>query len=385
MIQSKLKGEETIFTTMSRMAVQYNAINLGQGFPDFDPDLELIRLVNEAMLKGHNQYAPLRGVLSLREAIAEKSKFLYGTNVNPHTEVCITPGATYAIYSALTAILREDDEVIIFEPAYDSYIPNIIVNGAKPVSIPLSYPTFTIDWERVRAAITPRTRMIMINSPHNPSGTLCSDEDMLELTSIVNEHDLLVVSDEVYEPIVFDGMKHNSVLKYPELLQRSFVVFSFGKVYHCTGWKTGYCIAPQQLMEEFSKVHQYNVFFFFAPVQYALAEFMQQKEHYLGLGSFYQKRRDQLSLLLEQSGLKPLPSHGSFFQLFDYSALSNSGDLEFAIELTEKAGVSAIPVSPFYSSSPDLNILRFCFAKKESTLAEAGRRLKEYFPKMPNG
>lgn len=382
MIQCKLKGGETIFTTMSRMAAQLNAINLGQGFPDFDPDPELISLVNEAMLKGHNQYAPLRGVLALREAIADKTKFLNGTNVDPQTEICVTPGATYAIYTVLTSVLREGDEVIIFEPAYDSYIPNIILNGATPVSIPLSFPSFRIDWDRVRAAITLRTKMIMINSPHNPSGALLSEEDMQELTTISNEHDLFVLSDEVYESIVFDGMKHNSVLKYPELLKRSFVVFSFGKVYHCTGWKTGYCIAPQPLMEEFSKVHQYNVFCSFSPVQYALADFMKLKEHYLSLGNFYQKRRDKLSILLEQSGLKPLPSHGSFFQLFDYSGLSGKADMEFAIELTEKAGVSAIPISPFYSTLPGLKVLRFCFAKNESTLEEAGKRLREYFKKI---
>lgn len=381
MIQSKLKGGETIFTTMSRMAAQMNAINLGQGFPDFDPDPELISLVNDAMLNGHNQYAPLSGALVLREAIAEKSKFLYDTNVDPHTEVVITPGATYAIYTALTAILREGDEVIIFEPAYDSYIPNIVVNGAKPVSIPLSYPSFKIDWDLVRTVINKKTKAIIVNSPHNPTGTLLSSDDVKALSEIADQHDLFVVSDEVYEPIVFDGYKHESLLKYPELLKRSFVVFSFGKVYHCTGWKTGYCIAPENLMREFLKVHQYNVFCSFAPVQYALAAFLKAREHYLLLGNFYQKRRDILSSILTKIGLKPLPSHGSYFQLYDYSDISQLSDLDFATELTQKAGVGTIPVSPFFSKAPEMKVLRFCFAKKERTLEEAGRRLKEYFLK----
>lgn len=381
MIQSKLKGGETIFTTMSRMAVQYNAINLGQGFPDFDPNPELINLVNEAMQQGHNQYAPLSGVSSLREAIAEKTKFLYGTNVNSYTEICVTPGATYAIYTALTAILGKDDEVIVFEPAYDSYIPNILVNGAKPVTIPLSYPTFKIDWDRVRTAINKRTKAIIINSPHNPTGTLLSSDDVNALSEIADQYDLFVVSDEVYEPIVFDGYQHESILKYPELLKRSFVVSSFGKVYHCTGWKTGYCIAPETLMREFLKVHQYNVFCSFAPVQFALAAFMKVKEHYLSLGNFFQKRRDILSSILTKIGLKPLPSHGSYFQLYDYSGLSHLPDLDFATELTQKAGVGTIPISPFFSEAPDMNVLRFCFAKKERTLEAAGERLNEYFKK----
>ena len=382
MIQSKLPGGETIFTTMSRMATQYNAINLGQGFPDFEPDNSLISLVSEAMKNGHNQYAPLQGVYSLRQAIAEKSKFLYGATLSEQTEICITPGATYAIYCALTAMLHPGDEVIVFEPAYDSYIPNIVINGAKPVPIPLDYPFFKIDWQRVRGAVNRNTKMIIINSPHNPSGSVLNEFDMRELADIVCNHGLYLVSDEVYEPIIFDGMQHESVLKYPELFSRSFVVFSFGKVYHCTGWKTGYCIAPDLLMNEFLKVHQYNCFCSFAPVQYALAQFMQHKAHYLDLGTFYQQKRDLLASKLRQIGFMPIPAHGSFFQLFDYSNLSQMNDFEFACELTKEAGVSAIPVSPFCSVPAASKVLRFCFAKKESTLITAAEKLDHYFSKV---
>lgn len=383
MLPRKLQGGETIFTTMSQMALEYKAINLGQGFPDFNPDRELLQLVDKAMKEGHNQYTHLQGALSLREAIAAKVQSLYHTHINAQTEICITPGATYGIYNALTTILQPGDEVIIFEPAYDSYVPNILINGAKPVPIPLSYPSFSIDWDRVRAALTSRTKAIIINNPHNPSGSLLQAADLNELSDIVLYNKLYLVSDEVYEHIVFDEMRHESILRYPGLMQRSFIVFSFGKVYHCTGWKTGYCIAPEVLMQEFLKVHQYNAFCCFSPVQYALAAFLQKEDQYLLLGSFYEQKRNLLASLLTACGFKPVPSHGSFFQLFDYADLSRANDLEFASEITRRAGVSAIPVSPFYSSPIDSKILRFCFAKKDSTLKEAGDRLKNYFLNIP--
>lgn len=373
---------ETIFTTISQMAARQGAINLGQGFPDFKMDPELIRLVNESMLGGHNQYVHSRGVQPLREAISEKVKFLYNFHIDPDKEICITPGATYAIYTALTALLFPGDEVIIFEPAYDSYIPNIEINGGRPVLIPLTFPDFTIDWEKVKNAITPKTKMILINSPHNPSGSVLTQEDMVILTDIVVKNNLYLLSDEVYEPIIFDGYEHESVLKYPELFERSIAVFSFGKVYHCTGWKTGYCIAPKNIMAEIVKVHQYNAFCCFSPVQYALAKYLQRREKYTELGKFYEAKRDLLQALLSDAGLKPIPSHGSFFQLFDYSDISTIDDLPMAKTLIEKTGVAAIPVSSFFANKDQQNLLRFCFAKDENTLREAGEKLKQGLQKF---
>ncbi|MBN9351211.1 MAG: aminotransferase class I/II-fold pyridoxal phosphate-dependent enzyme [Chitinophagaceae bacterium] len=379
MLKGKIPGKETIFTTMSQLAREHQAINLGQGFPDYDPDQTLINLVNEAMNNGYNQYAPAMGYLPLRESIAQKSKSLYHCEIDPQQEVCITPGGTYAIYTALTTVLHPGDEVIVFEPAYDSYVPDILINGAKPVFIPLSYPDFSIDWDRVRNAISGKTKMIMINSPHNPTSSVLNSSDLKELSEIVNRHDLYVLSDEVYEPIIFDGMKHESVLKYPEIFKKSFVVFSFGKVYHCTGWKTGYCIAPKSLMKEFAAIHQFNAFCCFHLVQVALATFMKNEKTFSSLSNFYQKKRDLLSSQLTGAGFKALPSHGSFFQLFDYSSLSDEDDLSFAKNMTIHAGVGAIPVSPFYSQKSNVHALRFCFAKKDETLVAAGERLKNYF------
>lgn len=379
MFPSKVHGAETIFTTMSRLAAQHHALNLGQGFPDYEMAPELIELLYDAMKSGHNQYTPLAGAACLREAIVEKIEFLYHLPVNADKEVCVTPGATYAIYTALTALLHKGDEVIVFEPAYDSYIPNIEINGARAVCIALSLPDFKIDWDKVAAAVTPRTKLIMINTPHNPTGMVLDSQDIARLNEIVTKNDLYVLSDEVYEHLVYDGYVFQSVLKYPELFKRSFVAYSFGKVYHCTGWKTGYCVAPEALMREFKKVHQYNCFCSFGPAQYALAAFLKNRKTYLNLGNFFQSRRDLLTKYLAASGLRPLPSHGSFFQLFDYSALSDMDELPFAMALTMKAGVSAIPVSAFYSDARNQHLLRFCFAKKESTIREAGARLQSYF------
>lgn len=379
MLKGKIDVGETIFTTMSRLSSECGAINLGQGFPDYPMDGKLVNLLTQAMHDGHNQYAPLAGIAPLRKAIAEKIDFLYGLSVDPETEVCVTPGATYAIYTAFTTVLHEGDEVIVFEPAYDSYIPNIEINGGRPVLIPLSAPDFKIDWERVREAITPRTKMIIINNPHNPSGMLLSTTDMAELSDIVLGNDLYLLSDEVYEHLVFDDQRFESVLRYPELFQRSFVTYSFGKVYHCTGWKTGYCIAPGKLMTEFKKVHQYNAFCCFSPVQFALANYLGDKEAYLGLGKFFEPKRDLLESLLSAVGLKPIPSKGSFFQLYDYSGLSNEDELSYVKRLTVEAGVSAIPVSSFYADKRNQGLLRFCFAKEDATLREAGARLKAFF------
>lgn len=378
-IQSKLPNTgETIFTIMSVLALKQKAINLGQGFPDFEMSEELISLVNKAMQDGHNQYTHMNGLFALREAIAEKVFFLYQNKIDPQTEICITPGGTYAIYTALTTVLRPGDEVIVFEPAYDSYLPNIEINGAIPVLIPLNYPDYRIDWNIVQEKITPRTKMIMLNSPNNPTGSVLNKNDIDKLRKIVAGTDIFILSDEVYEHIIFDGIQHESILKYPDLFQRSFVTFSFGKVYHCTGWKMGYCIAPGLSMKEFLKVHQFNCFSCHTPVQYALAKFLQNKNEYLQLGNFIQKKRDYLKHLMEKTRFKPIPSHGSYFQLYSYAGLSDESEINFAKKLTCNAGVASIPVSAFYKNGKDDKVLRFCFSKKESTLQEAVERLIHY-------
>jgi methionine transaminase len=383
-IKSKLPNTgQTIFSVMSSLATKHNAINLGQGFPDFQMNEILIDLVNKAMLQGHNQYVHMNGLDLLLESIEEKVFFLYQKKVNPETEITITPGATYAIYTALTSVLRPGDEVIVFEPAYDSYIPNIEVNGAKPVLIPLTYSgyqsdSYRIDWNLVKEKITASTRMIMINSPHNPTGSVLNKTDLEQLENIVSGTNILILSDEVYEHIIFDGIQHESILKYPGLFNRSFICFSFGKVYNCTGWKIGYCIAPQPLMTEFRKVHQFNCFSCNSPVQYALAEFLKEKKMYMELGIFLQKKRDYFEKLMGQTRFKSLPSHGSYFQLYDYSAISNENENDFAIRLTKEAGVASIPVSAFYKNGQENKVLRFCFSKKESTLDEAVERLLKF-------
>lgn len=369
---------ETIFTIMSVLALKHNAINLGQGFPDFEMNENLISLVNKAMKDGHNQYAHMNGLPALREMIAEKILFLYQNKIDPQKEICITPGGTYAIYTALTTVLRPGDEVIVFEPAYDSYVPNIEINGAVPVLIPLTYPEYKIDWNIVRAKITSRTKMIMINSPHNPTGSVLDKNDIDELRKVVSGTGIFILSDEVYEHIIFDGRLHESILKYPDLLKRSFVCFSFGKVYNCTGWKIGYCIAPEIFMQEYLKVHQFNCFSCITPVQYALAEFLQNKNEYLLLGDFIQKKRDYFNSLMEQTKFKPLPSYGSYFQLYSYAEFSNESEIDFAKKLTRDAGVACIPVSAFYNDKTDNKVVRFCFVKKDSTLKDAVKRLISY-------
>lgn len=379
-ILSKLPNAgTTIFTIMSALAAQQKAINLGQGFPDYQMNNRLIDLVSAAMQNDHNQYAHMNGVYTLREGIAAKMELLYKYHPSVEEEITITPGGTYAIFTALTSIIRQGDEVIVFEPAYDSYIPNIEINGGKAITIALNDTDFSINWDLVKSKISPATKAIIINSPHNPSGALLSENDMVQLGKLANEHNFLIISDEVYEHIVFDDQKHLSLLKYPGLRDRAFCCFSFGKVYHCTGWKVGYCIAPAHLMKEFRKVHQYNCFSTNTPVQYALSEFMQYKEAYLGLGNFLQQKRDYLKTALEGTGLQPLPSGGSYFQLYSYKNLSTETELEFAKRLVMEAGVATIPVSAFYQQPKNNQLLRFCFAKKETTLAQAAERLVKYF------
>lgn len=365
----------TIFTVMSVLAAQHKAINLGQGFPDYPMSEELIALVNEAMKSGQNQYVHMNGYIPLREAIAEKCEYLYATNINPDSQITITPGGTYAIYTALTTILHPGDEVIVFEPAYDSYIPGIEINGAKPIIIQLQFPDYSINWSEVKNKINEKTKAIIINSPHNPTGSVFSLNDIEQLRAVTKETNIIIISDEVYEHLIFDNKKHESILKYPDLLERSFVCFSFGKVYNCTGWKLGYCISPESLMKEFRKIHQFNCFTCDTPKQVALSGFLQKRENYLELGSFLQKKRDHFQKLMKETKFKPLPTYGSYFQVYSYSALSDESEKDFAVRLTKEQGVATIPVSAFYSSGTDNGVLRFCFSKKETTLEAAVERL----------
>jgi methionine transaminase len=375
-IKSKLPDVgTTIFTVMSALATEYKAINLGQGFPDFPMSEELMFLVNKAMKDGYNQYTPMQGYLPLREAISDKVEFLYKTKIDPDTQVTITPGGTYAIYTALTTILQPGDEVIVFEPAYDSYIPNIEVNGATPVRINLEFPDYKINWEKVRQKITRKTRMIMLNSPNNPTGAVLTKDDIDELRGLVTGTEIFISSDEVYEHLIFDNIPHQSILRYPELLERAFVSFSFGKVYNCTGWKLGYSISSPTLMEEFRKVHQFNCFSCNSPVQVALSQFLLNKESYLGLGSIMQNKRDYFAKMLEPSKFTALPSHGSYFQCFTYNRISEESDRDFALRITREYGVAGIPVSAFYKDGTDNKVIRFCFCKKEQTLEAAANRL----------
>ena len=375
-ITSKLPNVgTTIFTVMSALAAEHKAINLSQGFPDFDMPEELVNLTCEALQNGYNQYSPMAGWMPLRESIAAKVHDLYGVEINPDSEITITPGGTYGIYTAFTTVLQPGDEVIVFEPAYDSYIPNIEINGGVAVRIPLEFPTYRINWELVRAKITPRTRMIALNTPHNPTGSILRASDIEQLRQLVEEFDLLIMSDEVYEHLIYDEEPHQSILRYEDLRQRAFVNFSFGKVYHCTGWKMGYCIAPPAFTAEFRKVHQFNCFSCYTPAQVALAEYLKNKEAYRSISGFYQKKRDYFAELMKQTRFKPLPSYGSYFQLYYFDHLSDLSDKDFSIWLTKEHGVACIPVSAFYQEAIDNGVVRFCFAKKEETLEKAVERL----------
>lgn len=379
-IQSKLPNVgTTIFTVMSSLAVKHNAVNLGQGFPDFPMNEKLTELVNQSMKQGQNQYVHMCGLPSLRERLCEKVNNCYNSHINPDSEITVTPGGTYAIYTAFTTILQPGDEVILFEPAYDSYIPNIEINGAIAVPISLEYPDYTINWQKVKDSINKKTKAIIINSPHNPTGVVLTENDINELREIVKDTEIFIISDEVYEHLIFDQKEHLSILRYPDLFERSFVCFSFGKVYHCTGWKLGYCIAPEKLMKEFRKVHQFNCFTCNSPMQYAIASFLEDKSQYLSLGNFLQQKRDYFQELMKQTPFRSLPSHGSYFQLYSYEGMNDLTENDFAIQLTEQAGVATIPVSAFYKKPVDNKVLRFCFAKKEATLEVAVSRLVEFF------
>ncbi len=377
-IHSKLPNVgTTIFTVMSQLAVEHNAVNLGQGFPDFPMSEELTSLVNKAMKDGYNQYVHMNGLPALREALANKATELYQAKLHLDENITITPGGTYAIYTALTTVLQPGDEVIVFEPAYDSYIPNIEINGAKAVRISLQFPQYNIPWNEVRNAMNERTRMIMINTPHNPTGAVLSENDMNELASIVRGTKVLILSDEVYEHLIFDGIAHQSILRFPELFERSFVCYSFGKTYHSTGWKLGYCIAPSFLMKEFRKVHQFNCFTCDTPKQVALAQYLNNKEAYLTLGSFVEQKRNYFRALMADTPFTCIPSHGSYFECYSYAGFSNEADKDLAIRLTKECGIATIPVSAFYQNGDDNKVLRFCFAKKEETLEKAVASLKK--------
>lgn len=376
-IQSKLpQVGTTIFTVMSQLANECGAVNLGQGFPDFNMSSELTDLVNKAMQDGFNQYTHMNGYPPLLSALSVKAANLYGAKLDGTNDITVTPGGTYAIYTALTTVLQPGDEVILFEPAYDCYIPTIELNKAIAVPIQLAYPNYAIPWDEVKAKITPRTRMIMINSPHNPTGAVLSATDMQTLASIVEGTNMLILSDEVYEHLIFDGIEHQSILKYPELFNRSFVCFSFGKTYHCTGWKLGYCMAPNYLMKEFRKVHQFNCFSCNTPQQVALTEYIQNAEAYLQLGTQIQAKRDYFRTLMRDTPFTCIPSYGSYFECYSYANFSQVSDKELAITLTKEFGVATIPVSAFYHNGQDNKVLRFCFAKKESTLEKAVEGLK---------
>jgi methionine transaminase len=379
-IQTKLPTVgTTIFTVMSQLAMDHNAVNLGQGFPDFAVPEFLVDELAKAVREGKNQYAPMSGIPALRQAIAAKTERCYGRAVNADTEVTVTSGASEAIFDAVLATVRAGEEVIVLDPCYDCYEPAIDLAGARAVHVSLDPVDFSVDWQKVRDAISPRTRMIFINTPHNPSGAMLTAADLRTLADIVRDTNILVLSDEVYEHIVFDGRRHESVLRYPELAERSFVVSSFGKTYHCTGWKIGYCIAPPALTAELRKVHQYNTFCSFAPVQWAFtAMIAHHPEHYDGLGAFYGEKRDHFAAQLAGTRLQALPVPGGYFQLVDYSAISDLPDAEFCRWLTIDKGVTAIPLSPFYADPPaGQRIARLCFAKNQATLDAAIERLKD--------
>ncbi|CAN5244654.1 pyridoxal phosphate-dependent aminotransferase [soil metagenome] len=367
----------TIFSVMSKLAVENNAINLSQGFPDFDCPKELVAAVNKAMKDGNNQYAPMPGVLKLREMIAEKTEELYGAKYNPDTEITVTAGATQAIYTAISATIREGDEVIIFEPAYDCYEPAIELNGGKTIYLQLKAPHYNIDWNEVKKLVNHHTRMIIINSPHNPTGAVLCADDMKQLEKLTKNTDIIILADEVYEHILFDGNKHESMAKYPELANRSFIISSFGKTFHTTGWKIGYCIAPKELMNEFRKVHQFLVFATNTPMQFGIAEFLKNKSHYLELGNFYQKKRDLFNAMLEGSRFSLVKSPGTYFQLLSYDKITTEKDTDYAIRMIKENGVAAIPISVFYHKPVYDNMLRFCFAKKDETIEKAAAVLQK--------
>ena len=364
----------SIFTIMSRMAVEHKAINLAQGFPDFNCNEELLELVHQFQKKGFNQYAPMQGVVNLRKAISEKIEKLHNRHYDFENEITITAGATQALYTAITSVVKAGDEVILFEPAYDSYLPDILSNGGIPVYIPLDTNNYSYDWDLVQKKISDRTRLIILNSPHNPTGSLIKDDDIKELEKVTRESDILIVSDEVYEHIAFDGKKHFSLAGSEELAKRTFVISSFGKTYHTTGWKMGYCAAPDYLTKEFRKMHQFIVFSTNTPIQYAYAEFMKQEDRYLTLGKFYEHKRDVFLEEIKKSRFKSKKCSGTYFQLLDYSLISDKPDIEFAEYMTKEIGVAVIPLSPFYEDKKSRSLVRICFAKSDEVLKEAASK-----------
>jgi methionine aminotransferase len=375
-ISSKLpKVGTTIFTVMSALANEHKAINLSQGFPNFDVNPKLVSLVNQKMKSGLNQYAPMQGVPQLREVLCEKMEKLYGAKYHPDKEINITSGGTQAIYSALTAIVREGDEVIVIEPAYDCYVPAIELNGGISIYVQLKSPHHKIDWNDVKRVMSSHTKVIMINTPHNPMGSVMTADDMKQLEKLVKGTNIIIISDEVYEHIIFDGLKHESVCKYPRLAERSFIIYSFGKTYHATGWKIGYCFAPENLMSEFRKVHQFIVFCSNTPIQYALADYIKECDDYNELSEFYQEKRDFFLKQIKDSRFKFIPASGSYFQLLNYSAITNEKDTDYAIRLTKENGVASIPTSVFYHKPIDNKLLRFCFAKTDDILKKAAEKL----------
>jgi methionine aminotransferase len=367
----------SIFSVMTRLANEHGAINLSQGFPDFACDPELVDAVARAMREGHNQYAPMPGVLALREAIAAKVRHCYGAPVDPMTEVQVTCGATEALYSTLTAFVNPGDEVVLFEPCYDSYVPAIRLSGGTPVFVALRYPDYRVDWDEVARAITPKTRAILVNTPHNPTGMTWTTEDMRQLASVVDGTDSLVIGDEVYEHIIFDGRRHESLLRYPELRSRAIVISSFGKTFHVTGWKVGYAIAPAALLAEVQRVHQFVTFTAHSASQVAFAAFVTRDPDAAGLADFYQAKRDLFLQLFDGSGFTPLACSGTYFQLMDYSTMTSDRDTDVAMRLIKKQGVAAIPCSAFNYQDAGGPVLRFCFAKKDETLRAAADRLKQ--------
>jgi methionine aminotransferase len=375
-IKSKLPDVGvTIFTIMTELSNNHGAINLSQGFPDFEVHPDLISLVEHYMRSGDNQYAPMQGVSKLRNKIAEKARKLYHAHYDPETEITITSGATEALFAAIAAVVKSGDEVIVLEPAFDAYVPIIQLNGGIPVFVALKHPDYHIDWDEVKDAMSSKTRIIILNSPHNPSGAVLSREDISALTDLTDKSDVMILSDEVYEHIIFDGLTHESMSRYPELAERSFVISSFGKTYHTTGWKIGYCMAPEPLSIEFQRIHQFLSFSSNTPIQHAYADFLEYKDIYLGLSEFYQKKRDAFLSFMAPSRFMPLPCHGTYFQMMEYSAISDESDIAFSQRLTVEHGVASIPTSVFYDKKNDYKVVRFCFAKHDRTLEMAAEKL----------
>nr|WP_313786777.1 methionine aminotransferase [Allomuricauda sp.] len=365
----------TIFTTIGQLAQEHNAINLSQGFPNFNPDSELLQLVGEAFKKGHNQYAPMQGVLSLREAISEKIEHLYGNYYHPESEITVTAGATQAIFTTIAAFVRQNDEVIVIEPAFDCYEPAITLFGGKSIPVALEGNDFKMNWRAFKSAISPKTKMVIINTPHNPTGTIWSESDMMQLQDILRDTNIILLSDEVYEHIVFDGKPHESVAKYPDLAARAVICSSFGKTFHATGWKIGYCVAPKPLMREFQKVHQFNVFSVNHALQVALAQYVKDPQHYTNLSGFYQEKRDAFLNAIQGSRFKMVPSAGTYFQLLEYSDITDEKDTAFAERLIKEYKLASIPVSVFCKADYDQKFLRFCFAKTNDVLYQASEIL----------